>query len=543
MKNFKLARGIIPLIAVCLPFFVLAFLTFNYALLFLAAAVTVCAVYVYAKRLHNVDFDADSREQKQIFAFTAAVLVLFSFLVCAISIEDEWMYDYPLKKSVDNYGCYPQMFDAFQKGQLNIDTEYDLAVFEKLENPYDPVERYKATGEKQGVFWDRAYYDGKLYSYFGIAPIVFLYYPIYFITGSIPSDALAAAVITAISACFMLGIMYEFFRRTERKVPFLLVLLGGIASTCGALLWSSQTCANFYHIAVLSGICSVCAFFYNVMRAQALPDGIKRKLIFAFSGICVAAIAASRPNMVLYVFIALPMLISVIRKREYGVKSLWLDITAFCLPMILLGSLLMLYNYSRFGSPFDFGSAYQLTLADTATYSFSGMLVSPAIYHYFLQPPSFNGTFPYIHPIAQKMANYGVDRAVYVARSIGALYIPCTWGMGIVATLKRDRLKFITALTAVAAVVLMAIFDFCFGGVHLRYLADIMFVVSLIGIYALIYAVGAADRSNWRYVALYTIVVCILLGTVFVEIPLMFDNERIMIYRFHREIYTLIRGY
>ena len=53
-----------------------------------------------------------------------------------------------MKGSVDDYGCYPQMFDAFQKGQLNIDTDYDLSILEKLENPYDTAARREATGEK-----------------------------------------------------------------------------------------------------------------------------------------------------------------------------------------------------------------------------------------------------------------------------------------------------------------------------------------------------------------------------------------------------------
>ena len=53
------------------------------------------------------------------------------------------------------------------------------------ENPYD-----RAARDKAGVWymWDRALYNGKYYSYFGIAPILTVYYPCQLLTGKLPGD-------------------------------------------------------------------------------------------------------------------------------------------------------------------------------------------------------------------------------------------------------------------------------------------------------------------------------------------------------------------
>ncbi len=536
----------LPLLIICLPFFLAVRYTDNRNLRILAIAVTLVACVVYIFNLHSLDYDPNCKIQKHVIIAIAVILALFSFFIAAVSIEipalsdePEWIHDYPLKNSVNDYGCYPQMFDAFQKGQLNLDLDYDTTVLEGLENPYDPSERRQATGEKFGPTWDRAYFEGNFYSYFGVAPIFFLYYPAYFLTGGVLSDALASAVMAAVASVLMLLILVELCKRTEHKIPFLLLILGGITLPCGALLWSTVTCANFYHIAVLSGIAAVCNMFYCVLKADSAV-GWKRKMYFAFAGVSVAAIVASRPNLVLYILIVLPLLISIIIKRPHGAKSLAYDIVSFCVPMISLGVLIMIYNAARFGSPFDFGSAYQLTLADTSTYSLSSALAVPAIYHFFLQPPSVDDVFPYIHPATRRFSEYAVDRLVYTDKSVGAIFFPCTWGISLAShAFFKNKLRGITAVIALITCVGIAIFDMCFGGVHLRYAADIMFVLSLLGVYLIISFVGTLKKGSLFRVIFYSVAVALFAATVLLEIPLIFDNERDMILKYHTEFYEM----
>lgn len=536
-------RFLIPLFCISLPFILPARYTGNMFLRLLALAVVLCCIYVYTKGLHRVIFNERSRAQRVAVFALAVIMILFSFFVCAVSIEKEWMHSYPFENKVDDYGCYPQMFDAFQKGQLNIDTETDLSILETLENPYDTSDRREATGVTFGPTWDRAYYEGKLYSYFGIAPVIFLYYPVYFLTGKVISDALAAAVMSAIASVMMLSLMYELVSRMKSKPPFILFMLAGVALPCGALIWSTETCANFYHLAVLSGICAVVTAFYHILMGEKSDDGFRRKLHFACAGVCVGATVASRPNLVLFIFIALPLLISVIKKHENGIKSLIADIAAFSLPMIAIGVLIMIYNNARFGSPFDFGANYQLTLTDTSTYSLSSALVLPAFYHFFVHPPTVDWIFPFVHPAVNRMSEYAVTRLVYVSNSVGSFFFPCTWGVAAVGTLwRKEKRAFITAITTVLCVAFLVIFDMCYGGVHLRYAADIMFILSLLGTYILLYTIANIKKGSALYIAVFTAVAVMLLLTVLIEIPLMLDNERDMIRKFHVEFYNFLMG-
>lgn len=510
--------------------------SFSYVRFGLITLLLIIIYYIVTRRLYLIVFRRDSVNQRIVFGLLAFLLVLCSAFVCYVSIKGDLLYEYPLEGSVDDYGCYPQMFDAFRKGQLNIDTDYDLSIFSALENPYDRVERDKAAGETFGVFWDRAFYNGKLYSYFGIAPVIFIYYPVYFLTGMVPSDALTCTILASFTCVFMMLLLWELCRRYTKGVPFLLLLLGSLALPFGSLVYSSQTCANFYHIAVMSGICCTVMFLWFVLRACASEKGFVRKLLFSLAGVFAAAIVASRPNMALYIFIALPILISVIAKRERGTKSLVTDIVSFCAPMLALGGLLMAYNYARFGSVFEFGSNYQLTLTDVSTYNASLIMLLPTLFHYYFQLPSLNGVFPYLHP---SVSGLGIYRSwTYLYPTIGAAFIPATWGNTMILPHTRgDKVKRATLIIAIAATFGVAFVDMCFGGVHLRYAADIMFILVPVGVLMLLQWVGERMSSGRSFGYAYIAVIVLLVLTVAVDIPLCLDNERDMIMKCSTEFY------
>lgn len=537
-------RRLVPFLVLAAPFAAISVLTGNLVFILLTGIACLAAAAIVVFGLYRAEFEPDSPIQKGVFALLILTAVLFSFFLCAVSIEGDWLYSYPLEGSADDYGCYPQLFDAFRKGQLHIDTELDLSVYETVENIYDPQTRAGVSRKLFDLTWDRAYYNGRLYSYFGAAPVVLLYFPAFFLTGKVLSDALAAAILSAIGSALLMLLFRELCKRTQKRVPFALVLLGAAAIPCGALIWSTQTCANFYHIAVQSGICAIASFFYFVLKAEERRDGALRKLLFALAGVSAAATVASRPTMAIYCITALPTLFSIIKKHPFGIKSLSFDIASFCVPMFALGGLIMAYNYARFASPFEFGARYQLTLADVSQYRFSPSLIIPALFHYFCQMPVFNKTFPYVHPSAVRLKDYGVGWKVYTSSNIGALFFPASWGVLLTPQEFRNGAKRgITALAAVLAAVAVAIFDISFGGVHLRYTTDIAFILALLGGYLLVCAAGNAKKGSRLYVFLCTAAALLFVLTILAELPVCFDNERDMIKKFHPLFYRLIEGF
>lgn len=509
---------------------------------FAAAAAGALCFIITKVGLHRVFYDEKSKKQRAVYACVMLGAVLFSVFVCAVSIENEWLHDYPLKGSVDDYGCYPQMFDAFKKGRLDIDTDYDLEKIAALDNPYDRQARKKATGETTGPFWDRAFYNGRLYSYFGIAPVIFLYFPVYFLTGKVLSDALAAALIASVAAVALMILLRQLCARLEYRVPFLLMCAGAACIPFGALLYSTVTCANFYHIAVLAGVAAVsCAFSFLLGADKAA--GARRKFLFVCAGVAAAGTVASRPNLAVYFVAALPLIAGILITRPGGAKSTLLDAVSFGVPLFALGALIMLYNAARFGSPFDFGNDYQLTLWDMSGVYASASLTLPALFHYFLHPPAFSGAFPFLHPSGVKLTSYGVTRPVYVSGNVGALWFPCVLGLAFLPyALKGSGKKArITAALSALAVLAVVLIDMNYAGVHLRYTADIMFVLALGGVFGCVAAVGRMLSGGKRFADVYALALVLFALTAAADIALCFDNERDMILKFHTEFYGFVR--
>ena len=70
-------------------------------------------------------------------------------------------------------------------------------------------------------------------------------------------------------------------------------------------------------------------------------------------------------------------------------------------PILLVGLGLMVYNFLRFDSPFEFGWHYQLTgtVKQTATQQFSLRFLWVNLRYYFLEPVRWSGHFPFVKTV------------------------------------------------------------------------------------------------------------------------------------------------
>lgn len=116
---------------------------------------------------------------------------------------------------------------------------------------------------------------------------------------------------------------------------------------------------------------------------------------FLFAGISLVLTVMSRPNMALISVVMVPLYLNVLCRKDIKTKVKLLSVLSFALPVFVGAAFQMWYNYARFSSVFDFGSAYQLTVADVSKYAVTPVLFLPAIYHYFLQLPDFKTEFPF----------------------------------------------------------------------------------------------------------------------------------------------------
>ena len=130
---------------------------------FLRAAVTLALLSIFGALrcfdLWRVCFDPKNRNHAASAVALCATCVLLAVLLSSVLCPQRSEVKYPFEYPVSYYNPYEQQFDAFMKGQLNIDVEPSDEL-KALENPYDPWQR-----EGIDYLWDRAYYDGSYYSY------------------------------------------------------------------------------------------------------------------------------------------------------------------------------------------------------------------------------------------------------------------------------------------------------------------------------------------------------------------------------------------
>ena len=163
---------------------------------------------------------------------------------------------YPFEGLLENQNAYEQQFDALLKGQIALDFAPDERIL-SLENPYI----WDARTETGAWYpWDRVLYDGQYYSYFGIAPILTIYFPWYFITGTLPAAQTVCFILCMVGILAAAALLITLVRRFVPNATLSLLCLGIFAVSFGSLMFMVQASADMYYIAVQSGMTNLMLF-------------------------------------------------------------------------------------------------------------------------------------------------------------------------------------------------------------------------------------------------------------------------------------------
>lgn len=402
-----------------------------------------------------------------------------------------WLLDYP--QSPDELGyhdIYIQQMDGWLKGQLNLDLPVDPKL-STLPNPYDISER-SAAGVK--AYYDRQFYDGKYYSYYGPAPIFTIYLPIYLITGMAPSPSLAIylAALIYIAAAFFL--CHVSVKTLKLRPNVLIFFTGEVAVIMGSLTLFNIIGQKFYFIAMPMAMafasCAIACLLLAYHRA-----GTKfSKVMLVLSGLCVVLTVLTRPQMLLMALaFMLPFMFlrlketcftrnaggSVLKReqwRAFIVEHLYLAVP------VLIGAIgTMLYNYARFDHVLEFGQQYSICLEDSRykLVRLSLTSLSHVLYFSFLQPYEYLKDFPYFLASSQIFSDYGNFHFFEI--TMGLLAIPLTYALVLIYPCLRPKsvaqnaeLRLRPALLRTLGVcgILVIAFSFLIGYVEFHYAAN-----------------------------------------------------------------------
>lgn len=374
--------------------------------------ITLIPLFIYAVMREDFMQKSFSENRRLCRIVSAAITLCFS--VSAFSIinyklgDKKWKDEF--KNTVGNQ-MTQELVDAFENGQVHLIQEPPAELAE-LENPYDRDSR-----ESSGInlLWDHVYYNNHYYSYYGIAPVVLFFMPYHKLTGYYCPDSLAVLVFSLIGIAGLTSLFSSFVKK------FFPELETGIYITCLVLIqilsgvWFSVGRAWFYETAMAAGFAFLSWGVFFLFESNVIGKGKISFLKVFISSLLSATAVLCRPTLALYcICIAVFMLIAV-PKSGKNIRNRVIYLTYAFIPMICLGSVQMIYNYARFGSFFDFGIQYSLTINDFTQSQYHTKFVLMAWFNYLFNIPVFSASYPFINTEFQTLDTNGFFYADYPA--------------------------------------------------------------------------------------------------------------------------------
>lgn len=401
----------------------------------------------------------------KISGFIAVVVLVLTILLCILpmGIHPLWNGEIP-----DHRNQYELLADAFLEGHLNI--EYgDEHILLAMNNPYDPMERFQ-----NGMIghWDHAFYDGQYFVYFGVVPVILLFLPYKMIFGTALTTYHATQIFVTIAICGIFTLFYSLGKTFFKKMPFITYLVLS-ASLSVVSVWYSSAEPALYCTAITAAIALEIWSIFFFFKAVWIETVENRQITFAFLGALLGALSfGCRPTIAFANLLVIPMLWVYLKKNEISGRLIVKLIIAAS-PYLCVAILLMTYNYLRFDNPFEFGQAYQLTIADQRNlgFSLSEEMLKRIVLEFknsFFQPVTVSEVFPYIYP-----------RSVFANFPI--LFLLCLiLNPKAYSVLRKEKLTLLFWWT-IATVIVITFMDIVWAPTMLeRYRMDIYFLMAIL---------------------------------------------------------------
>lgn len=386
----------------------------------------------------------------------------------------------------DNAQQYAELAKSMAHGKLYLEEEPPNWL-QNMEDPYDRGARdqlVKETGEN--YLWDVAYYEGHYYVYFGIVPVVLFYLPFYLATGANFPTAVGVLIAMVAFVAGISALLDRFARYHFKRVNLGLYLLLQMAAVgCSGAMYLLKF-PTFYSLPIMLALAfSVWGlYFWMKGRMSRRPE-----LLYFAGSLCMALVVGCRPQIVMLSFLAFPLFWRLFIteghiKTTAGIRQF----ACLIAPYVLVLACVMGYNYARFGSLFDFGANYNLTVNDMTKRGMAVGRIAPALFAYFFQPPAATGVFPYLQPTPFDTTYLGQTVKEATFGGIFACF-PLLWILPFAPAALKMRIaqrktRTIAGVVGVLLVsgVVIGIADAEVAGILQRYFADfsIMFLMAAV---------------------------------------------------------------
>ena len=425
-----------------------------------------------------------------------------------------------------------EIVDAFRAGQVHLLDTPSKELLE-MENPYDWSAR-SALGVS--AKWDHLLFEGKYYSYYGIAPVLLLYLPYNLITGYYFPVAESILLFGGLGIIFLTLLFLEFAKLFGKKIPNSMLIATLVILQLSSGVWYNFVYDNFYEIAQASGFMFTCAGFFFLLRSRIIGEGKVNHLHLTLATVCLSWAVLCRPTLALCCIVACIFIVFGFVKRRGEVKEALPDVgsvrkkalrsaavkylLAALTPFVLIGGIQVIYNVARFGNPLDFGIQYSLTINDFTRSQYHTDFVMIGIFNFLFAFPRIQPEFPYV---ASNFSTLSTNGYYFVANrnAIGLLWraLPSLGYLGVVPAwrtlTKKERLGALCLLAPTCVIApLIIIFSIWESGYGVRYCCDFAWQLILGGAAVLYLLYDRVAEGQGKTILRNAFTVAMVLGVV-----------------------------
>lgn len=346
--------------------------------------------------VYQTDYRIDTNGKKVFIAVFVGIHLLITLLVSQLI-----MPNVTLQKSIDEngwpaYGQYNELADALMDGQVYLNREPPRSLL-NASNPYDGYIRWHNVVTLGGEMfdYDYAYFDGRYYSYFGPVPAVLFFIPYKLVTGM---DFRTWDVVTICAILFCLAsfaFVYALLKKYYPHASFGMFLLFSSIYYWGSGITYLTYMGIVYSVPIVTSLLfGTMGVTYWLLARENVKLNVKRLVMGAF---LIALVMGCRPQMGLIMFLAFPIFWrEIVSERIFFSKKGIKNTFAVIVPFMIVGIILMYYNYIRFGSVTDFGANYNLTSNDMTHRGFVFDRIPLGIFVYLFQPFNIVPQYPFM---------------------------------------------------------------------------------------------------------------------------------------------------
>ncbi|MFT8704637.1 hypothetical protein [Bifidobacterium aquikefiricola] len=379
------------------------------AILYILVIIVVACLPAFRRLWKEQQFS--DRQRRIIWMATGLVSVGISTAVCLSTLP--WIYFRMTQWQADFE--YQSVARALLAGHAWID--HPVANFlSSMANPYQQNLRYDLQqSSHENFLYDFVFYHGKYYSYFGVLPVIAFFLPYLAITGSDLSPWKVMIVLGIVLSLLAVYLVHLIFERFGKGVPLATQIVVSLAFMTAVqptyyLLYLPTT----YSIPIAGGLAlamGAVIFWLLALRVRS-RSRVRCVVYLIIGGVMCGLIVGCRPQLCV-VAALLPLLVATERHlrgnggmRPARYETVSVTTIAAC-AAVIAGFPFLVWNKIRFGSLFDFGASYQLTVTDQRE-QVSGLTKIPyALWQAFVTPPQVTDRFPFIQSVTHESTSAG----------------------------------------------------------------------------------------------------------------------------------------